>query len=128
TEEERKQQEKQPQQLSMFDLTGGSGGTPALSPSGTKAMGREKTISHTPQQEKQLQNAVLNIQKKYGKNAVLKGISYQDGATQRERNGQIGGHKAGSEKNIPLHPKIRPKEPDAGPDQSSRNRNRQNKK
>lgn len=108
TEEERKQQESQPQQLSMFDLAGGSGSS-LLSPSGTKTTRKEKTISHTPQQEKQLQNAVLNIQKKYGKNAVLKGISYQDGATQRERNGQIGGHKAGSEKSIPLHPKTRQK-------------------
>ena len=41
-----------------------------------------------------MQKAVLEIQKKFGKNAVLKGMSLQDGATARERNGQIGGHKA----------------------------------
>ncbi len=46
------------------------------------------------QKEKQLQQAMLEIKKKYGKNAILKGISYEEGATARERNGQIGGHKA----------------------------------
>lgn len=46
------------------------------------------------QKEKQLQKAMLEIKKKYGKNAILKGISYEEGATARERNGQIGGHKA----------------------------------
>ena len=40
------------------------------------------------------QKAVLEIQKKFGKNAVLKGMSLQEGATARERNGQIGGHRA----------------------------------
>jgi DNA polymerase V len=34
------------------------------------------------------------IKKKFGKNAVLKGTNYLEGATMRERNGQIGGHKA----------------------------------
>lgn len=49
-------------------------------------IGREK--------EKKLQQAVLDIQKKFGKNAVLKGMNFEEGATTRERNGQIGGHKA----------------------------------
>ena len=44
--------------------------------------------------EKQLQQAMLGIQKKYGKNAVLKGMKLEEGATARERNRQIGGHKA----------------------------------
>jgi len=44
--------------------------------------------------EKKLQETVLNLKKKYGKNIVLKGMSYQEGATARDRNGQIGGHKA----------------------------------
>lgn len=44
--------------------------------------------------EKKLQQAVLSIQKKYGKNAILKGTNLQEGATARERNAQIGGHKA----------------------------------
>lgn len=46
------------------------------------------------EKEKRLQDAMLGIKKKFGKNAVLKGTSYLDGATMRERNGQIGGHKA----------------------------------
>ena len=44
--------------------------------------------------EKQMQQAVLSIKKKYGKNAILKGMNYREGATARDRNGQIGGHKA----------------------------------
>lgn len=44
--------------------------------------------------EKKLQEAMLQIQKKYGKNAILKGYNLKDGATTIERNGQIGGHKA----------------------------------
>ena len=44
--------------------------------------------------EKKLQHAVLDIQKKFGKNAVLKGMNFEEGAMTRERNGQIGGHKA----------------------------------
>lgn len=46
------------------------------------------------QKERQLQQAVLDIKKKYGKNAVLKGSSLMDGATAMDRNNQIGGHKA----------------------------------
>lgn len=44
--------------------------------------------------EKKMQHAVLDIQKKFGKNAVLKGMNFEEGATTRTRNGQIGGHKA----------------------------------
>lgn len=46
------------------------------------------------EKEKKLQNAMLGLKKKFGKNAVLKGTNYLDGATMRERNQQIGGHKA----------------------------------
>lgn len=46
------------------------------------------------EKEKKLQKSLLDIKKKYGKNAILRGISYEEGATTRERNGQIGGHKA----------------------------------
>ena len=46
------------------------------------------------EREHQRQKAVLEIKKKFGKNAILKGISFTEGATARERNGQIGGHKA----------------------------------
>ena len=44
--------------------------------------------------DRKIQKAMLDIQKKYGKNAILKGMSLEDGATAIERNGQIGGHKA----------------------------------
>ena len=46
------------------------------------------------EREKRRQQAVLSIRKKYGKNAILKGMNYEDGATTRDRNAQIGGHKA----------------------------------
>ena len=46
------------------------------------------------EREKSLQATMLGIKKKFGKNAVLKGTNYLEGATIRERNGQIGGHKA----------------------------------
>jgi DNA polymerase V len=44
--------------------------------------------------EKSRQKAVLHIQKKYGKNAIVKGMNLQEGATTMDRNRQIGGHKA----------------------------------
>lgn len=44
--------------------------------------------------ERRLQEAMLSIKKKYGKNAILKGNNLQEGAMARERNRQIGGHKA----------------------------------
>ena len=37
---------------------------------------------------------MLTIKKKYGKNAILKGMNLEEGATARDRNAQIGGHKA----------------------------------
>lgn len=46
------------------------------------------------EREKRRQQAVLQIRKKYGKNAILKGMNYEEGATAKDRNSQIGGHKA----------------------------------
>ncbi len=46
------------------------------------------------QREKRRQKAVLAIKKKYGKNAILKGMNLEEGATAMDRNRQIGGHKA----------------------------------
>ena len=46
------------------------------------------------ERERRMQSAVLAIREKYGKNAILKGMSLRDGATARQRNEQIGGHKA----------------------------------
>lgn len=44
--------------------------------------------------ERRIQETILGIQKKYGKNAMLKGMDFEEGATTRDRNSQIGGHKA----------------------------------
>ena len=44
--------------------------------------------------ERQIHEALLNIRTRYGANSMLKGINFLDGATTRERNVQIGGHKA----------------------------------
>ena len=46
------------------------------------------------EREKKLQHAALDIKKKFGKNALLKGMNLEEGATAVERNRQIGGHKA----------------------------------
>ena len=44
--------------------------------------------------EKKMQQAMLTIKKKFGKNAILKGMNLEEGATAKDRNKQIGGHKA----------------------------------
>ena len=46
------------------------------------------------ERERKMQQAMLTIKKKFGKNAVLKGMNLQEGATAMDRNAQIGGHKA----------------------------------
>ena len=46
------------------------------------------------EREKKVQRAVLDIKKRFGKNAILKGMNFQDGATAKDRNRTIGGHKA----------------------------------
>ena len=45
------------------------------------------------EREKRRQKAVLAIRKKNGKNAILKGMNLEEGATMKERNRQIGGHR-----------------------------------
>ncbi|MBQ2902771.1 MAG: DNA methylase [Clostridia bacterium] len=46
------------------------------------------------EKERRVQDALLSIKHKYGKNSILKGMNYKEGATAKDRNGQIGGHKA----------------------------------
>ena len=46
------------------------------------------------ERERRMQEAMLSIKKKFGKNAVLKGMNLEEGATAKDRNEQIGGHKA----------------------------------
>ncbi|MCR5078583.1 MAG: DNA methylase [Bacilli bacterium] len=62
-------------QLSLFDLD------------------EDKEDSQSEEKEELLQNAILSVQKKYGKNSVLKGNDFLEGGTKRERNDQVGGHK-----------------------------------
>lgn len=54
---------------------------------------REQEILTESREEKK-QLAVLKIKRKYGKNALLKGMNFEEGATMKERNQQIGGHRA----------------------------------
>lgn len=54
---------------------------------------REKENAKS-EREKRVQNTILDIKKKFGKNAILKGMNLQEGATAKDRNNQIGGHKA----------------------------------
>jgi DNA polymerase V len=46
------------------------------------------------QRERQLQEALVTLKGKFGKNAVLRGMNFEEGATARERNAQVGGHRA----------------------------------
>ncbi len=46
------------------------------------------------QRERKMQDAILNIRDRFGKNAILKGMNLEEGATAADRNSQIGGHKA----------------------------------
>ncbi|MCR5432710.1 MAG: DNA methylase [Lachnospiraceae bacterium] len=71
-------------QMSLFDIPGACDEETAVR---IEAENREK-------KEYSLQKAVVGLQRRYGKNAVLKGMNLEEGATAIERNGQIGGHKA----------------------------------
>ena len=68
-------------QLSMFE-------------SAEETADREEAIKDYLESEKKLQEALAGIRDRYGKNSILKGRDYEDGATAFERNQQIGGHKA----------------------------------
>ncbi len=77
------EEKKQYQQISMFDLIQ------------AENEGQEKVdIKRDDIREKNLQKAELEIKKRFGKNAIMRGISLEKGATAKERNDQIGGHKA----------------------------------
>ena len=60
-----------------------------------EARDRERTArAQETEKEKKMQKALLDIKKKFGKNAVLRGMNFEEGATARDRNGRIGGHRA----------------------------------
>lgn len=68
-------------QLSIFDIS-------------EEAQAESAARQERLEKERREQEAILGIRKKYGKNAVLKGVNFEEGATTKERNGQVGGHKA----------------------------------
>ena len=72
------------EQLSLF---GGEAGVGEMS-------GNRMGIKEEQQREKQMQKAILSVQEKFGKNALLRGMNFEEGGTMRERNSQIGGHRA----------------------------------
>lgn len=55
---------------------------------------KDKEQALADEKEKKLSHAMLDIKKKFGKNTILKGMNLQEGATAKDRNNQIGGHKA----------------------------------
>lgn len=60
-----------------------------------EALEKKKELERAEfEKERHIQEAAIEIKKKFGKNALLKGINFEEGATARERNRQIGGHKA----------------------------------
>ena len=73
---------KQPQQLDLFT------DYEALEKQ------RQEEQAHLDK-ERRLQEAQLKIKHRFGKNAILRGLNYEEGATAKERNKQIGGHRAG---------------------------------
>lgn len=55
---------------------------------------KEKEESQVDDRERRMQQTLLDIKRRFGKNSILRGLNFEDGATARERNKQIGGHKA----------------------------------
>ena len=54
----------------------------------------QEVVQAKLKKERRMQEAVLSIKEKYGKNAILRGLNFEEGATAKDRNQQIGGHKA----------------------------------
>ena len=55
---------------------------------------QQKAEAEAEAKERRIQETLLNIKNKFGKNAILRGLNLEEGATAIERNKQIGGHKA----------------------------------
>jgi len=81
TEEKARRLEHQPKQLSLFD-------------NDREAEQIQQRQNDMLEKERRVQEALLDIKRRYGKNAILKGMNFADGATMKERNRQIGGHRA----------------------------------
>ena len=76
--------ESVPVQLSLFD-----------DPEETERKENEERAAS--EKERRIQETAISLKKKFGKNAILKGMNLQEGATSIERNRTIGGHKAGDQ-------------------------------
>ncbi len=81
SEEEAEKKKHQPRQLELFD-------------DNEAIAAAEERHKQELDKERRMQEALLEIKNRFGKNAILKGVSYKDGATAKERNEQIGGHHA----------------------------------
>ena len=80
-QEEAKHEEAQPVQLNLF--------------TDCEALEQQKKAEEAePEKERKMQKALIDIRDKFGKNAIVRGLNMQEGATAMERNKQIGGHKA----------------------------------
>ena len=58
------------------------------------AADKEEEMKKADEREKAAQKMIIEIHKKYAKNAIMKGMNLEEGATSIERNRQIGGHRA----------------------------------
>ena len=60
-----------------------------------EAVEKEKQIEEAAlARERKIQETIINIKNKFGKNSLLRGLNFNEGSTAKERNKQIGGHKA----------------------------------
>ena len=75
------QDDDQPEQLTLFDDP-------------EELMRKKEAEDAALAREKKMQRAVVDIKTRFGKNAILKGMNLQEGATAKDRNEQVGGHKA----------------------------------
>ena len=64
---------------------------------------KKKQEQRAEERERRMQEAALAIKKRFGKNAILKGMNLQEGATARDRNSQVGGHRAGEDEKGQKH-------------------------
>lgn len=93
TDETEAKQENQFQQMDLFSYMEEQAGASTDQTTGaenTQGMSGEKAL----ERERKMQQAMVDIKNKYGKNAILKGMNLEEGAMTVERNKQIGGHKA----------------------------------
>ena len=73
------ERQEEPEQLSLF--------------TDYAALAKEKEKKQaTDRKEKRMQGTILDIRGRYGKNAILRGMNYEEGATAKERNNMVGGH------------------------------------